>query len=240
MKKTLNTNSQRIHIRGQMGVQLLQSAVGLATLNDNKDPIICVNTSGLAYDASSKLDVITNVKFRVINIPTMFKTPYWVSGAASDIFTTREKVLNWICLKEYKLQKNLITGIHVRGKDKKVASTKSIAYMIGEAIKQDKSAKIFTNDLSMIDPVTLSSLEEGIRPYGQAADIVDDWFSLYHSDVVYAAPSAFIFSMLIFNPDKKIIFLSDKHCDGSYTNIANDLLFINEAKNYCKNVSFLE
>jgi len=231
----------RIHVRGQMGVQLLQSAVGLSTLKENEEPVICVNTGGgLAYDASSKLDVVTDVKFRVTNIPTMLKTPYWISGTAKNVFTNREKLLEWINLKDYKPKKVLTTGIHVRGKDKMVASKKTITHMITEATKQDKNAKIFTNDLTMIDSTIASSLNESIRLDNSYSDIVDDWFSLYYSDVVYAAPSAFILSMLLFNPDKKIIFLGNKYCDGTYTNAGGDLLFINEAKEYCKNTSFLE
>lgn len=231
---TLLNDFKRIHVRGRMGVQILQAAAGIATLAENEEPILCVNSGGkLDYDVTNKLNEIINPACRVIEVDMLQKTPYWVSGVASRVFTNRVKIVNFLPLRPYKPEKftSNSTAIHIRGGDKTTASQKTIDYMITTATEKDGTAKIFTNDRSLV-----------AHHKNEISDrsAVDDWFELYHSDIVYATPSAYIMCMLLYNPDKKIIFLSEKLCDGPYSNASCDFVFLYEARNFCKNIEFLE
>ena len=230
-------NTIRLHIRGQMGVQILQAATAISVINSDEEPILCVNTGGdLSYDSTNKLQDVFDVKCRIIEIDTIRKTPYWVDGSARFIFKNRNKILRWLVPKNFTKKPNLVAGVHIRGKDKHVASVESYKHLL---------------DVAAINPVT----RDQIIIYSDDADLaaktypeytitnqsgIDDWIDLYNSDIVYAAPSAFIMSMLVFNPNKHIVFLGDKYCDGPYVAYHNDMLFLRECQTYCKNVKILD
>ena len=82
----------RIHIRGLMGVQILQVAVGLSKESDqdSDDCVICINnekTEVLSSDRlSNQLHHVFDAKCRVVDIDSKEKTPYWIEGAATSIF----------------------------------------------------------------------------------------------------------------------------------------------------------
>lgn len=222
----------RLHIRGKMGVQILQAATALSRLDPREEPVICVNTRGLSDEFHNKLPLLFQPACRVIDIDDSNKTPYWVPGAATSIFQNRNQVLSWLGPMFPEVQEGRGTGVHVRGGDKLIASKESNDLIIKMGILDNPEAKIYTNDESMIDAkyhdrISDSSAEE-------------DWLGLYWSKTVYAAPSAFIMSMLLTNPDKHIIFLSEKYCDGGYPHTGNDFLFLREAMAYCKNVEIMK
>jgi hypothetical protein len=57
---------------------------------------------------------------------------------------------------------------------------------------------------------------------------------------VYAAPSGFVMSTLLFNPQKKVTFIGPSWCDGNYPAVSDDFTFIKEAKEFCPNLEILE
>ena len=229
----MSNSITRIHIRGRMGVQILQAATALSRLDPKEDPVICVNTQGLSDDFNSKLHLLFDPQCRVVNIDDSKKTPYWVSGAATSIFENRDKIFRWMKPKVMNLTNHNSQAIHIRGGDKKIVSAKNNDMLVHIALRRGQEPSIiYTNDRAAVDTKHHDLISN-------LPDAESDWWSMYHTKTVYAAPSAFIMSMLLVNPDKHIIFMNEKQCDGEYPHTGNDFLFLREAMAYCKNVEFL-
>lgn len=222
----------RIHIRGQMGVQVIGASLALTQVNSDEEPIICVNTKEIPYDGTNKLSNLFDYTCRVIDVDGVRKTPYWIEGAATLIMNNRNKILRWLKPKKSLLRTVSTNAIHIRGDDKTVCSVNSYKHLVSYAKGKTSSIVAYTNDIkfasSIVDDIPVSNNDD-----------LEDWINIYNSEVVYAAPSAFIMCMLILNPNKKIVFLGDKYCDGTYAAIKNDLLFLNELKEFCPNMEIL-
>ncbi len=227
-------NSIRLHIRGQMGVQILQAATAISTINEEEEPILCVNTGGnLTYDGTNKLNNIFDVKCRVIEIDdTIRKTPYWIEGAATYIFKNRAKVIKWLVPKTFFKKLDLGRAVHIRGLDKNVASMESYDHLVGVATYESDNVTIYSDDPERTKKYSTCRISNQTS--------LEDWIDIYHSEIVYAAPSAFIMSMLILDPNKHVVFLGDKYCNGTYGAYQNDMLFIREAQEYCPNMVILD
>jgi hypothetical protein len=221
--------TNRIHVRGQMGVQLLQTALGIARMPDDEEPIVVVNTGGLTNGAANL--GILEPKFRVTEVPDVGKTPYWVPGAATEIFTNLPKVQKWMKLNKQSYRVAVDAAFHLRGGDKETMSPSSAFNW-----KQTVYALEFRNTNGVPD----------IREYGnhplvveRTNDPVDDWFDIYNTSRLYAGPSAYIMSMLLFNPHKTIVFADESWHDGPYPFVGNDFVFLREAAKFCPGVQFI-
>ena len=222
-----------------MGVQILQVAVGLSKESDkdSDDCVICINnekTEVLSSEKlSNKLHHVFDARCRVIDIDSKEKTPYWVEGAATSIFENRENIFKFL-VPRIDMIDNIFPGInpavHIRGKDKNVASIESCKKLLDMA---GSNAMIYTDDkekakdVSQTHQISKNELD------------IDDWIDMYNSPIIYAAPSAFIMSMLLFNPTKKMIFMNEEMCNGEYPASAGDFLFLREAMKFCENVSII-
>ena len=226
----------RVHVRGQMGVQILQLAVALSSLTDNEEPIVCVNTGKLPLYAPNKLDDVFDYTCRVIEIDSTRKTQYCVADAATKIMRNREMVFRWFKPKKFTQKSNLPPAIHIRSDGKNISSVESYRHLIDIAKNNQAIGRpiIYTNDTVLTNDI-INDHDLDISNQTE----IQDWIDIFYSPFVYAAPSEFIISMLIFNPDKHVTFLGDKYCDGSYASIANDLLFLKELVNFCPNVKFI-
>jgi len=217
----------RHNIRGNFGTQILQAA--LAVARDPGEPILCVNTGNLPYDGGNKLPLVFKPACRVIEVDTMMKTPYWIPGAAKEIFENREKIFRWLV----PLPIPQIVGfnaVHIRGKDKRMCSDDSYRELIEMGENGDDRMLIFTDDEEYVK--TLTDRWENI--YSES--MIEDWHCIYNAPTTWAAPSSFILSMLLFNPEKKITFLGDKYWTGDY-DLSGDKIFLEELLPYCPNVT---
>lgn len=230
--------TQRVHIRGNMGTQILQAAAALAVLDPNDEPIICVNTGGnLSYDARSHLEKVFDPKIRIIDSDEMRKTPYWKEGVATSIFTNREKILKWLpptaqvrlaADVAHMYASNRNNALHIRGGDKKIASIRAYSYLAACA----ENATVYTDDQEFarkIAPVSVIS----------KGSAIEDWMDMLISNNIFAAPSSFVMCMLLFNPEKNITFLGDKYNDGGY-DVSADIMFLREAQQFCPNVVIID
>jgi len=232
----------RIHIRGLMGVQILQVAVGLSKESD-KDPddcVICINNEKTevlsAEELSNQLHHVFDAKCRVVDIDSKEKTPYWVEGAAISIFENRENIFKFLVPRTdmidniFPFSEGKSVAIHIRGKDKDVASIESCRKLLDMA---GSDTIIYTDDKEKVKEISVS------HRVSKNELFIDDWIDMYNSPIIYAAPSAFIMSMLVFNPTKKMVFMNEEMCDGEYPASAGDFLFLREAMKFCKNVSII-
>ena len=121
-------------------------------------------------------------------------------------------------------------AVHIRGKDKNVASVESCRKLLDMV---GSNAMIYTDD---------KEKDKSVSPDHQISENefdIDDWIDMYNSPIIYAAPSAFIMSMLVFDPTKKMVFMNEDMCDGEYPASAGDFLFLREAMKFCTNVSII-
>lgn len=221
----------RVHIRGQMGVQILQSFVALSRLHDDEEPIIVVNTAGLHYDATEKLTQVFDVKCEIRHQDEMRKTPYWEPGAAEAVYHTRERTLSkWLQPKKHEFSGLLLQVMHCRGGDKSVASAE--AYKVLADRVGLKIDLVVSNDRTLGESVA-SQIGAEFNPESTP---IEDWVTLLNASAVVAAPSAFVASTLVLDPNKRIYFAGESLCDGPYSATAGDLLFIDEMARYCKSV----
>jgi len=232
----------RIHIRGAMGVQILQAALGLSKKSDTdaNDCIICVNNEKTndtsSEELSNQLHHVFDSICRVVDIDCKEKTPYWVDGAATSIFENRYNIFKFLVPRTYMIENSLsysddrVPAVHIRGKDKNLSSIESCKKLLEMA---GLNAIIYTDDKEKAKKVSST------HKISENEIDADDWIDMYNSSVIYAAPSAFIMSMLVFNPDKKMVFMNEEMCDGGYTSSAGDFLFLREAMKFCKNVSII-
>ena len=213
----MTKSSTRVHVRGNAGTQILQAAAALSQLGTFAEPIICVNHGNLDYDGTNKLDLFFDPHIRIINVDMTNKTPYWKTGVAERVFNNRPKIFQWL---KPKPLENMVKGppaYHMRTGDKEIISQKTAQTWFESLKKQHADINLFTNDASR--------------------DWYADWIEMYNAEVVYGTPSAFLVSMLLFDPTKQIVFLDPRNYDGSY-DVTNDLIFLQEAMEFCPNVSY--
>ena len=225
-----------------MGVQILQVAVGLSKESDNDpdDCVICINnekTEVLSVEElSNQLHHVFDAKCRVVDIDSKEKTPYWIEGAATSIFENRENIFKFLVPRTdmidniFPFSEGKSVAIHIRGKDKDVASIESCRKLLDMA---GSDAIIYTDDKEKVKEISVS------HQVSKNELFIDDWIDMYNSPIIYAAPSAFIMSMLVFDPTKKMVFLNEDMCDGEYPASAGDFLVLREAMKFCKNISII-
>lgn len=227
----------RVHVRGQMGVQLMQAFVGIGRLADDEKPIIVVNSGGDVPGAkTSQLHFVTDPQCEVReDHEGIRKTPYWHSGAARVAFLGRKRTLRWLPLRDDKYEQlsNAVV-VHARGGDKAVASVDTYRKLVDLAKERHPDQKVYV----LSDSQEL--LEALVPPKDDISGSADqDWFTILEAEHVYAAPSGFVMSTLMFNPQKKVTFIGPSWCDGSYPAVADDFNFIEEAKEFCPNLEVL-
>jgi hypothetical protein len=225
------------HIRGKLGVQCLQAFTSLAGVYEGEKPHLVVNTGGVDYDTSKKVELIYDLSIPIEERVGTNKSPYWNMGVASRIFRHRENILD----KYMKPRKELLTSdnpigvaVHARGSDKNVASEDSYVRLINEA-KDIGDPLLFSDDIKLARRLAKKTKIS----IASSEDVVKDYAALLNARIVFSAPNAFILSMLLLRPNKDIRIAGRSYCDGDYVAYQNDLDFAEEAQDYCKNVSII-
>ena len=227
------------NVRGQMGVQILQAFTALAGVYPDENPKIIVNTGGVSYDSSAKIEQVFDSKIPIEEREGTRKSPYWNQGMASRIFRTRARVASEYLVPRKELylpatgslkDAPIAVAVHMRGKDKPVATAESYIRLVNRA-KDMGEPVLFSDDRDLVKAVS----KETKCQIGISSSAVEDYKKLFNARVVFCVPNAFIMSMLLINPNKKIMMAGRSYCDGSYTAYQDDLSFAEEAVEYCKN-----
>lgn len=228
----------RVHIRGRMGVQLLQAFVGIGRLAEDERPVLVVNSGGDVPGAkTSQLHWVTDPLCEVReDHEGMRKTPYWHGGAAATAFRGREMSMRWLPLLDHRENRpNDLVIVHMRGGDKPVATAETYRKFLDHARSQNPNTKVavMSDDIKLLDEV------EPNRALQIAGEPDEDWFTILNAKHVYCATSSFVTSTLLYNPNKKVTLMSRAWCDGGYGAIDDDYRFLEEAQMFCPNLEIL-
>jgi len=125
--------------------------------------------------------------------------------------------------------------LHARGGDKPIATVNAYRNLLDRVKHNHPNEKItiLSDDVDLLDM---------LRPPSEDADVTppeEDWFSILGAKHVYCAPSAFVTSTLLYEPNKNINYIGQEFCDGTYSAIANDFVFIDEAHRFCPNLKVI-
>ena len=225
------------NIRGKLGVQCLQAFTSLAGVYEGEEPRLVVNTGGVDYDTSKKIELIYKLSIPIEEKAGTNKSPYWNMGVASRIFRNRENILDKYMKPHKKLlssDKPIAVAVHIRGSDKNVASEDSYIRLVNEA-KDLGDPLLFSDDVKLVRRIA----KETKTNIASSADVVKDYAALLNARILFSAPNAFVLSMLLLRPNKDIRIAGRSYCDGEYVAYQNDLDFAEEAQDYCKNVSII-
>lgn len=235
-----------VHVRGQLGVQILEAFVGLAASSPGEPSQIVVNAAGLEGPATRDLisGVIKPRTAAVVSPGTAWKTPYWNPGCAMRLFRNRERVLaDHFEYDERATMDNVAMSefavVHVRGTDKPVASYASHCMLYDEAARVHGAERVIVcgDDSALLARL---AADKGARV--SMGETHADWRLVARAPNVYCAPSAFPFSTLVVAPSKTMTVLGPRLCDGGYPHVDADLTFIREAarEGFCRNITFME
>lgn len=230
-------NKIRLHIRGQMGVQILQTFVALSRLQPDETPVIYVNTKGLGPNFHNRLHDVFMPQFETLEQDEIRKTPYWETGCAASVFKTRDHTLNvWMLPKPISFSTVFPEIIlHCRGGDKPVATAESIVSLYRDAsahLTDQRTVRIISDDENLAKAV--ANEIPGAKYNVDTA--INDWQRMLTAESIIAMPSAYVSSILMCNPNKDIIFGGPTYCDGGYPASHGDLLFLSEAAEFCPNL----
>lgn len=228
----------RVHIRGRMGVQLLQAFVGIGRLAEDERPVLVINSGGDVPGAkTSQLHWVTDplCEVREDHEGTR-KTPCWYDGAAATAFRGRDMTMNWLPLLDHpENTPNDLVIVHMRGGDATVATIETYRKFLDYVRFQHPDSKIaiMSDDIMMLDEV------EPNRALQIVGEPDEDWFTILNAKHVYCTTSSFVTSTLLYNPNKKVTIMPRAWCDGGYSAIDDDYRFLEEAKMFCPNLEIL-
>ena len=197
-----------IDVRGALGNQVLELLVGLSRLKSrNQTPsLIKINVGG---------NVVETVKVNWLE--TIFDLPCEsrvVNGSAkqrawsvANFLTIADKSL--INSLKFKSQptKNNLTLLHVRGKDRQTASLEDYLILMNRA---GQDVKLIGDDQELINRIIENA------GYGEniSGTPQEDWLRCIGAKEIYTSFSSFTVSATLFDPSKKIHFLTSESSHG--------------------------
>lgn len=199
-----------VNVRGALGTQIFEYANGLIQANKRNTNIssVHINTGGNVVDTVKVdwLSQVFNIPYPVQTVSSKSKQDVWRNRSYFEDLCTNSKVLQQITLK-HKVKKNNYKILHVRGKDRKVASLSDyvqLAKNIGPTVKY------IGDDNSFIDSIQQATgIGENV-----SRNAIEDWYTCVGADEIYCAFTNFTLSAMLFDPDKKICMLREQSSNG--------------------------
>lgn len=229
-------------------MQIFEAFVGISRALDN--PLtppgstlkLCAQT-GDHNDPSyfMRLNELFEMNIPVVSDRGVRKQYSWTPESIDVMFANREQVLPVLGqLKDNETYTKMKRIVHVRGKDKTVATPEKI---IGNVIEYAHGfggpIHILTDDYK-ISSRFAQALNLRNIPYkiSHQSDI-DDWYSILYANEVLGVLSSFTLSTLLINPDKNIKLFGRKHNDGPFKLSEANYEAAERIIHWCPNVSWI-
>jgi hypothetical protein len=233
-----------IHIRGKLGMQVFELFAGLPVETTNPFTI-CVNT-GDGSDTSyhNRLGELFDYDLDIIDIGGMDKQKSWTPSAINKIFEKRGRIMSLLKLKENDDYVQMNNILHMRGKDKAVA-TPSAYLPVANEIAREHTLWILSDDSKYTGAVVLSlqlnqSLDKNIKFNVSQQNDIDDWYSILYAKEIWGCMSTFTLSTLVVNPDKKINLFGELYNDGPYILTEENYQAVETLMTWCPNVTWID
>ena len=229
----------KVHVRGNMCVQILETFVALSRVTKHEKPIVFVNTLGLSGDlAVEHLSKLFDCNFEIRVQEEMRKTPYWETGCARQVFHNRERILRqWMRPKPFLMESRAANApqrtadtkvaLHIRSGDKS-SITYERCLKLAEIAKAEGEVTLFSDNHKLEIPGTS-------RVRGSP---VEDWASIFSSSIIYCGPSMFPLTSLLLDPTIPVRVAGESWCDNNIA--SNDYVFIREAQEFCPNLQVID
>lgn len=238
-----------LDIRGGLGTQVLELMLGIAKAGVNNETIdeIRINVGG---------NVVDTVRYNYISDLFAIPVPITISQNVLKQNVWTEEHFELLCELELNNPRSIIKFnkqykqsliqrfffkndpnnvlIHVRGKDRQVASEWNYQIMINRAIDYFKPIQLVGDDQNLI-----SRVKHG---YGSHIENVSssptmDFVKCIESSVLISSFSSFTIAAMMFDPNKEFLFLSKETASGPYKELHDkhyrcvDILMRNKFKN---------
>jgi hypothetical protein len=219
-----------------MGMQIFEVFAGLPERHDTDQ--ITVNT-GEGDDPSfhNRLYDLFETNLNIHERLGFEKQKSWRPDAIDTMFKNRKKCLSVLRLKpspHVEMEK----VVHVRGKDKMVASPAAIRQKVLEFSK-DGDIHILSDDVKMSGALSMHLELYGVKHSVSEQSDVEDWHSILYADKVLGVLSTFTLSTLLVNPDKDITLFGKEYNDGSYSLSDEDYEAAERILHWCPNVRWI-
>ena len=244
---TPSLSQDKVHIRGGIGNQVIQSYVGLALAAENNvdkvnfiyNAAICPTKVEISDHTNSCLDQIFDINQQLTIDPHgQEKTPYWFYGVANIISKHLKTIQKQLRLTEYKL-KPVEAVVHIRSDDyKKIDNELIYERLIKIALSKHERVLLIGDNQKLID-----DFHESFHKLGsyvlQSTSAVNDWRLLLEAQNIYCSPSTFAYSAKLVDITKNIHILSPFDYTN-YEHAVNEYIFLTELKKCFGGIYFLD
>lgn len=195
-----------IDVRGALGNQVLELLVGLVKSKDQKPTLIRINIGGKVVD-TVKTDWLSSL----FNLPCNVEISNGTSKQRAWSIPNFKSIANKELINSLEFIKppvpNDLKLLHVRGNDRQTASLEDYLKLMTLA---GKDVKLIGDDQTLIKQIIdTSGFGKNISSTPQ-----EDWHKCIGAKQIYTSFSSFTVSATLFDPLKKIVFLTKENSHG--------------------------
>lgn len=216
-----------LNIRGGLGTQVLELMIGVAKAGVRNEIIdeIHINTGGNVVD-TVRFDYISplfSIPVPIIVTSNTLKQNVWTEehfemlaefdpGAPRTLLKFNKPYKANVISKFFNKEPDN-SVIHVRGKDRQVASEWNYQILISRAIDFMNNIEILGDDQALISRITCGY---GRHIRNVSSDPMSDFIRCIKSDVLLTSFSSFTIAAMMFDPKKHFRFLSKETVSGPH------------------------
>lgn len=200
-----------INIRGALGTQIFEYVNGIVQAEILRESILGVNinTGGNVVDTVkiNWLSQLIECNYPIKITQSKTKQDVWRNKNYFQLISEHKSLVQEIKLKK-PIQKNSLKILHIRGKDRRVASVDDYIKIVQ---KIGPKAKLLGDDTALIDLIIAKAgMGQNI-----STNAIEDWHLCVGASELYSAFTNFTLSASLFDSNKKIYML---HQDNSHGN----------------------
>jgi|GEM_PF-5298920 len=229
-----------VHIGGDIGNHLLRYFIAIADSMENDYELEAV----VVTCCPDRLVEILELRIPTISRPEvrLNDIKHNVEENIHVLFKHRARLFEegWVRLR--KIENFISAGvcIHLRGKDKKVAP---LQWYCDKAKNISNRIHVCTDDKEFGNEFTtrLAAMQVQKDIVFTHQSVVKDWLTILGANEVYCSVSSFALSVLLFDPNKKMIVCSRESSTHDYRIEGGkdvEFQFVETAMNYCPNLRF--
>lgn len=219
-------------------MQIFEAFAGIP--NSQPTSSLAINT-GHGDDLSfhNRLPELFETNIPMKNVAGFQKQNSWSPEAIDNMFANRKKVLSVLRLKPSPITPDASRIVHVRGKDKLVASAAAVSEKVLEFANAGKRIHIMSDDKALSGAIAMSLEMYGLEYSVSESDDITDWYAILHAKEILGVLSTFTLSTLLIDPDKKISLFGKEYNDGPFHLSDENYEAAERIIHWCPNVQWI-